>query len=46
METISDEEFQQFFSQLPPRVQLIVRSGFVDWKETLRPYYEDYKTTN
>lgn len=42
VETISDEEFHTFFEQLPPRVKLLVRAGFVDWKEVLPKYYELY----
>jgi hypothetical protein len=36
---MSEYKFQKFFKQLPPRVQLIVRSGFVEWREVLSEWY-------
>jgi hypothetical protein len=43
IETISDEEFDTFFKQLPERVKLIVKGGLADWKEVLPEWYEKYK---
>ena len=39
LETMTNQEFNQFLESLPARVQLLVKSNFVDWKETLPDWY-------
>lgn len=35
---MDEKEFQEFFKSLPARVQLLVRSGMVDWRTVLNQY--------
>ena len=37
---LSDEEFNKFFSSLPTRVQLMAKSGLIDWTVVLPKWYE------
>ncbi len=39
LEAMPEPEFQTFFQKLPERVKLLVKAGFVDWKETLPQWY-------
>ncbi len=39
LEKMPELEFQVFFQKLPERVKLLVKAGFVDWKETLPQWY-------
>lgn len=43
VETLPEEEFQRFFSWLPSRVQLLVKSGMCDWKEVLPEWFDKYR---
>ena len=43
LEAMPEDEFQTFFTSLPTRTQFIVKSGFVDWKKVLPPWYVSYK---
>ena len=39
LEQMPEKEFQSFFQLLPARVQILVRGGFVDWREVLPEWY-------
>ena len=39
LEEMPEDQFQLFFGGLPWRVQLLVKSGLVDWKECLANWY-------
>lgn len=39
LKAMSDAEFDDFFKLLPPRVQLCVKGGLVDWREALPQWY-------
>lgn len=39
LEDMPEDEFQKFFKSLPPRTQLLVKGGLVDWKECLAEWY-------
>lgn len=42
IEQIPEAEFQEFFSWLPPRTKLAVKSGLVDWRTALVEWYEKF----
>ena len=39
LEEMPEDKFQVFFGGLPWRVQLLVKSGFVGWRECLASWY-------
>ena len=39
LEKMTDTEFGIFFDKLPERVRILVRAGFVNWKEILPEWY-------
>jgi len=39
LEALPEGEFQAFFKALPPRVQLLVKGGFCDWREVLLEWH-------
>ena len=39
LEKMPEDEFQQFFTSLPYRVQLCCKGGLVSWKEILPEWY-------
>lgn len=39
LEQMTDNEFKKFFDKLPSRVQLLVRSGMVNWRKVLPEWY-------
>ena len=39
LEEMPEGQFQLFFGGLPWRVQLLVKSGLVDWRECLANWY-------
>ncbi len=40
LEAMTDEKFNAFLSKCPQRVQLLVRSRMVNWREVLPEYYQ------
>jgi hypothetical protein len=40
LETMPESEFQAFFKSLPARVQMLVSSGMVDWREVLPQWHK------
>jgi len=43
LEEMSENEFQEFFTALPYRVQLCCKGGLVNWKEVLPQWYINRK---
>jgi hypothetical protein len=39
LEKMSSKEYQQFCEKLPNRVQLLLKAGFVSWREVLPEWY-------
>lgn len=39
LECMTDQEFTDFCDGLPPRVQLLLKAGFVDWREVCPQWY-------
>ncbi len=46
LEALPEAEFQTFFKSLPVRVQMLVNSGMVDWREVLPQWYAKLSTEN
>jgi hypothetical protein len=39
LEDMPENKFQEFLKSLPMRTQLLVKSGFVDWRDCLSEWY-------
>jgi len=39
LEKMTDKEFDGFLKNLPNRVHLLLKAGFVDWKKVLPQWY-------
>ena len=42
LEKMPEDKFQAFFKSLPPRVTMIVKAGFADWRKVLPAWYIKY----
>jgi len=39
LENMPEDDFQNFFGQLPMRTQLLIKGGLADWREVLPEWY-------
>ena len=39
LEKMPENEFQEFFNSLPPRVTMLLKGGLADWREILPQWY-------
>ena len=46
LEKMTDREFNTFFEALPLRTQMLVKAGFVNWKEVLPQWYLNFTEHN